>query len=100
MSNSTPTHSPKLTSERKKEKKEQRRESDLLSALREIETVRDRGHGVDVRARRSTRSNSNEGQRAAAATEGGWVSATEKNLRVEICGFNFQFSDSKHALLF
>ena len=93
---------PKLTSERKKKKteREQRRESDLLSALREIEIVRDRGHGVDVRARRSTRSNSNEGQRAATATEGGWVSATEKNLRVEICGFNFQFSDSKHALLF
>ena len=62
-----------------------------MSALREIEIVRDRGHGVDVRARRSTRSNSNEGQRAATATEGGWVSATEKNLSFE-GGFQFQLS--------
>ena len=77
---------PKLTSERKKKKteREQRRESDLLFAPREIEIGRDRGHGIDVGARRSARSNSGEGQRAAAVTEGGWVSVTKKNLRYNL----------------
>ena len=90
MSNST----FKLISERKKEeekkKKKQREnkeENQEIGPRRERERsegTEDRGHGVNVGARRSTRSNSSEGQRAAAATEGGWV---EKNLR---CGFNFQ----------
>ena len=63
-----------------------------MSAPREIENGRDRGHGVNVRARRSARSNSDEGQRATTATKGGWVSATEKNLRVRyvVSTFNFQ----------
>ena len=91
MSNSTPTHSPKLISERKKKKQREKRikRSDLLSTPRErererLERIEDRGHSVDIGARRSARSNSSEGQRVAAMTEGGWV---EKNLR---CGFNFQ----------
>ena len=93
MSNITPTHSPKLISERKKErKKKTKREENkeighVIHAERErerLEGTKDRGHDVDVGARRSSRSNFDEGQRAAAAIEGGWV---EKNLR---CGFNFQ----------
>ena len=65
---------------------------DLLSAPREIEIRRDRGHGVDVGAHRSAQSNSSEGQRAVAATKGGWVSATKKNLRVRyvVSTFNIQ----------
>ena len=61
----------------------------LLSTSRERERERsegteDKGYGINVGARRSAKSNSSKGQRAVAATEGGWV---EKNLR---CGFNFQ----------
>ena len=57
---------PKLTSERKKERKkkterEQRRESDLLFTPKEIKIGRDRGHGFDIGACRSARSNSSEG---------------------------------------
>ena len=76
--------------ERKKKQREKRiKRSDMLSTLRErekerLEGTKDRGHDVDVGARRSARSNFDEGQRAAATIEGGWV---EKNLR---CGFNFQ----------
>ena len=74
--------------ERKKKQREKRiKRSDLLSTPRErerLERIEDRGHNVDIGARRSARSNSSEGQRVAAVTEEGWV---EKNLR---CGFNFQ----------
>ena len=90
MSNSTPTHSPKLISERKKKKTEREENQEIrpvVHAERErerLERIEDRGHGIDIGARRSARSNSSEGQRVAAMTEGGWV---EKNLR---CGFNFQ----------
>ena len=63
----------------------------MLSVLREMEIGRDGWNTVDVRARRSARSNSGEGQTVAAATEGGWVSATEKNLSFE-GGFQFQLS--------
>ena len=62
-----------------------------MSAPREMEIGRDGWNTVDVRARRSARANSGEGQMAAAATEGGWVSATEKNLSFE-GGFQFQLS--------
>ena len=52
----------------------------MLSVLREMEIGRDGWNAVDVRARRSAQANSGEGQMVAAATEGGWVSAIEKNL--------------------
>ena len=92
MSNSTPTHSLKLISERKKKKTEREENQEIgpvVHAERErererSERIEDKGHGVDIGARRLARSNSSEGQRVAAMTEGGWV---EKNLR---CGFNFQ----------
>ena len=83
----------KLTSERKKEEKKKKKKKkkkdrenreEIGPRQERKEGTEDRWHGVDVGARRSARSNSGEGQRAAAATEGGWV---EKNLR---CGFNFQ----------
>ena len=69
MSNSTFTKINIRKKERKKEKKK---------------STKDKGYGINVGARRSAKSNSSKGQRAVAATEGGWV---EKNLR---CGFNFQ----------
>ena len=56
-----------------------------------MEIGRDGWNAVDVRAGRSARVNSGEGQTAAAATEEGWVSATEKNLSFE-GGFQFQLS--------
>ena len=71
------------------EREENQEIGPVVHAKREKERERsegteDRGHSVDVKARRSARSNSNEGQRATATTKGGWV---EKNLR---CDFNFQ----------
>ena len=69
MSNSTPTHSPKLISKRKKEKKNRERKESrdrTCCPRRERERERpegteDRGHDVDVRARQSARSNFDEG---------------------------------------
>ena len=69
MSNSTPTHSPKLISERKKKKKKkhtEREENQEIGLVVHVERERlegteDRGHGIDVGAPRSARSNSDEG---------------------------------------
>ena len=71
MSNSTPTHSPKLISKRKKEKKNRERKElrDWTCCPRRererererSEGTEDRGHDVDVRARWSARSNFDEG---------------------------------------
>ena len=71
-----------------------------MSAPREIEIGRDKEHGIDVGAHRSDRSNSDERQREERQREREGGLTVEKNLRVEMCGFNFQFSDSKHAVLF
>ena len=67
MSNSTPTHSPKLISERKKKKKQtEREENQEIGLVVHVERERsegteDRAHGVDVGAPRLARSNSDEG---------------------------------------
>ena len=69
MSNSIPTHSPKLISERrklKKKKNKERRESrdQTCYPRRErerLEGTEDRGHDVDVGARQSAQSNFGEG---------------------------------------
>ena len=68
MSNSTPTHSPKLISKRKKEKKIEREKNQEIGLVVHVERERersegteDRGHDVDVRARQSARSNFGEG---------------------------------------
>ena len=87
MSNSTPTHSPKLISGKKKNRKRRESRDRTCCPHRErerLEGTENRGQGVDVGARRLAQSNFDKGQRATAAIEGGWV---EKNLR---CGFNFQ----------
>ena len=67
MSNSIPTHSPKLISEMKKKKKpRERRESRDRTCCPRRERERsegteDRGHDVDVEACGSARSNSGKG---------------------------------------